>query len=374
MKFRILSVLFALSLLFWSCDEPLPYDNSDFIYNPFAFSQDTLNTFTDISAGDSEVEWAHHLRAWVGETKYYKSGFTLDFTFSDSSVVIGQADSIQIHFRHQMTFPENGADTLSDTYQSFDFYNTLGSPIDINSGYYGTLLGSDTMNVSGGNNYWSYTLPDSTLIDGDTTISLAILPGSAGSLSALYGGGSTIRPSLTFYYHEADSAGDDSVTTIPFLADSLYMSLMKKTEAFDPQYAYLSQLSNDSLIFSLNLVDLEPGDDTLLHVISAQFLPAISNDSSALYISTLTDSLRKYSLTVTDPESEITLGITLGANEEYIENEIKAIIQAALDDGRTTVDLIVRSNHIGYDPGFVAISMVASESAIFVNSSVAVRP
>lgn len=375
MKNRIIIPLIALSLTIWSCDEPKPFDNSSFIYNPFAFEQDTLQIVEEIRPGIQPVEWGHHLRAWVGETQYYKSGFTMDFSFSDTSLSVADADSIQIQFRHQFTFPENGADTLLGIPLNFDFYESTGISVDIGAGAYGSFLSRDTMTVAGSNNYWSYTLPDSTIMAGDTTISLGIFPGESGSMTVLYGGGSSIRPSLVFYYHEPDTAGEDSATThSPFLADSLYMHLIKQAGVFDPQYDYLSQLSSDTLTLTLDLQNMIPTSDTLIHMISSTLLLAVDLDESALYIPTLADSVQLYNMNLEDPESGISVNFSLGQDGAYYGNELKTIIQRALDDRRSIIELTLSSNHTGFDPGFIAISREADESAIFVSTSLAVRP
>ena len=374
MKIRIIISLIALSWAIWSCDEPKPFDNSSFIYNPFAFQQDTLHNVEELRLGTRSIDWADHLRAWVGETKYYKSGFTMDFSFADSSLNLADADSIQIQFRHQFTYPENGADTLPTPYIDFDFYETTGV-VDLSSDTYGSHLGTDTMKVSGSNNFWSYTLPDSTIMSGDTTISLGIFPAEFGSMTTLYGGGSSIRPSLVFFYHEPDTTGEDSVTThTPFLADSLYMHMVKQDGAFSAQYDYLSQLSGDTLVLTLDLQNMLPVADTLIHIISSNLLPAVALDSSALYLPTLADSVQMYNLKLKDPESGISVSFSLGQDGTYYSNDIRVIIQKALDDGRSSIELTLSSNHTGYDPGFIAISKDASASALFVNSSMAVRP
>ncbi len=374
MKYRILIALAAFMLVFWSCDEPIAYENSTFVYNPFSFRQDTLSSVDSIQYGKAEVQWGDHLRAWVGETKYYKSGLSVDFSFIDTSLDFLKTDSIQFQLRHLRTFPENGSDTLLTDYMSFNFYETTDQTVDIGTSSYGLLLGTDSMNVKGGNNYWNYTLPAGVILDGDTAISLGIFTDQLGFLSELYGGGSSIRPILSFYSHEPDSAGADSVTTKSFLADSLYMHLMEQVNAFDGSYGYIKQLADDSLTFSIDLGAIVPGGDTLLHIISASFLPAIDSLSSSLYIPSISDSLYKFKMTATDPISEYSVDIELGENSNYNSNQINIIVQAALDDDRTSIDLILRPGNIGYDPGFIAVSMDALKSAIYLSTSMAVRP
>lgn len=382
MNYRISIALSAFMLVFWSCDDPLSFESSNFVYNPFSFKQDTLYTVKTIQAGEADVQWGSHLRSWVGETQYYKSGITVDFTFADTSLDIALVDSIQFQLRHIQTFNENGADTLLTDYLSFGFYEiTDHQLVDIDAETYGALLGSDTMNVKGGNNYWAYTLQrvgdvdvEDVIILGDTTISLGIFPNELGVMSMLYGGGSSIRPILSFYSHEPDTAEADSVTSKSFLADSLYMHIMEQADAFGGGYGYISQLSNDSLIFSIELDDIVPGGDTLLHIISSSFLPAIDSLSSSLYLNSTSDSLQRFYMTVTDPVSEYGVEIQLGENNTYNTNQINLIIQSALDDDRTEIDLILRPGHVGYDPGFIAVSMDPLQSAIHLNTSMAVRP
>ncbi|MCF6238136.1 MAG: hypothetical protein L3J79_04865, partial [Candidatus Marinimicrobia bacterium] len=202
MKIRITISLIAISLAIWSCDEPKPFDNPTFSYNPFSFQQDTLHNIEETTPGKQSIEWGDHLRAWVGDTQYYRAGFSLDFSFSDSNLIGVDADSVQLWIRHQTSYPENGADTLVDTYKSFNFYQTTGVPIDLSAGIFGEHLGNDTMDVKSENNFWTFTLPDSTIMAGDTSIGLGVFPDEAGIMSVLYGGGSTIRPSLMFFFHE----------------------------------------------------------------------------------------------------------------------------------------------------------------------------
>jgi len=64
----------------------------------------------------------------------------------------------------------------------------------------------------------------------------------------------------------------------------------------------------------------------------------------------------------------------MGAGSTYYLNEIGWIIQNALDEGRSQLDLILRPSHVGYDPGFIAISQNALESALYVSASLAVAP
>ena len=71
MKTRILLGLTGLSLVFWSCDEPPAFTNTDFIYNPFTFIQDTLYSVESLEVGEADIEWGDQYRAWVGESKYY---------------------------------------------------------------------------------------------------------------------------------------------------------------------------------------------------------------------------------------------------------------------------------------------------------------
>jgi len=372
MKLPKYFAIVALMLGFWSCDEPVAYENSTFIYNPFSLQQDTLNNIESIEFGAANIDWGSNFRAWVGETQNYKAGISIDFLFADTSLDIASVDSIQFRLRHQQSFPENGNDTLTTDYLSYGFYETTGQLISIENASYGIYLGSDTGNVSGRDNYWNYTLPSDIIVPGDSTVSLGIFPESADVLSAIYGGGSSSRPLLLFFFHEADTAGGDSATYVSFLADSLYMHLTEQAGMFDrTQYHYITQLSKDSLIFNINLASIISDGDTIQHVISSSLLPFIDHAKSSMY---KPDSVLKFAMRLTEPLSNRTVDLELAADFSYKFNEIKYLIQSAIDDHQNQIELILRPNHVGYDPGFIAISKDATQSALFVSSSLAVQP
>ncbi|NQV29540.1 MAG: hypothetical protein HQ508_01515 [Candidatus Marinimicrobia bacterium] len=372
MKFRLYVAIVAITLGFWSCDEPIAYENSTFIYNPFSLQKDTLNSIDSIGYGAAEISWGSHFRAWVGDTRYYKSGISIDFLFADTSLDISSVDSVQLQLRHQQSFSENGIDTLSEDYETFGFYETTGLVVDIASSSYGMYLGSDTGKVTSKDNYWNYTLPADIIVTGDSAISLGLFPDNSGVMSAIYGGGSVSRPNLRFFFHEPDTAGNDSATSIAYTADSLYMHMMEQPGIFDrTQYYYLSQLSRDSLVFNVNLDAIITHGDTIHHVISSSILPMIDLAASSLY---KPDTVQNFKIRVTEPLSNRNVDIELNGDISYKINEIKGLIQAALDDDLDRIELILRPNHVGYDPGFIAISKDASKSALFVSSSFAVQP
>ncbi len=371
MKIRIPFAVLITALFLWSCDEPLSYDNASFVYNPFSFTEDTLNNVTATESRAAEIEWGSHFRAWVGETQYYKSGFTVDFVFSDTSLDIAGVDSIQFQVNHFLTYPENGADTIASTYLNFGYYETMDQAIDLESSSYGNFLGTDSMNISGGSNSWKYTLPLGLITEGDTTASLGIFPATTEYLSSFYGGGSVSRPLLNFFFHEPDTAGDDSATFITFDADTLYMHLIEKSGVFDrSQFDYISQLKNDSLIMTLDLQGFMFGGDTIQHVLSSSVLPAIDDMASSLYS---TDSVFRFSMIVEDPNSGLSATIEYGG-DGYNSNQVKDVIQSAIDDKEDVIELILKPTNSGYSPGFLAISIDASASALYVKSSLAVRP
>ncbi len=372
MKFRISFAIVALTLGFWSCEAPVAYENSTFIYNPFSFQKDTLKNIESIEYGAGQIDWGAHFRAWVGETQYYKSGITIDFRFADTSLDISSVDSIQLQMRHQQTFPENGSDSLVNDYLRFGYFETTGQTIEIQESQYGTYLSSDTGKVTSNDNYWNYTLPSDIIVAGDSTISLGVFPESAGTLSAIYGGGSISRPVLRFFFHVPDTAGNDSATSIAYTADSLYVHLMEQPGKFDrTQYHYISQMAKDSLIIHINLDAITTGPDTTQHIISASYLPMIDSLASSIYMQ---DTLKNFKIRLTDPVTDYNVDIELNGNLTYKLNEIKLLVQSALDADLNELELIVRPNHMGYDPGFVGVSKNASESALFVSSSLAVLP
>ena len=371
MKIRIPFAVALIALFLWSCDEPIAYDNDSFTYNPFSFTQDTLNNVTSITAGDADIEWSSHFRAWVGDTDYYKSGFTVEFNFPDTSLDIAGVDSILFKIQHVITYPENGSDTLEATHSIFGYYETMDQIIDIENSMYGILLGTDSMNIAGGNNFWNYTLPVDVIEEGDTIVSLGVFPATTDYFSSMYGGGSVSRPSLSFYYHLPDTAGEDSATFITYLADTLFMHFTEKAAAFDRvQFDYISQLKTDSIQMTLSLQDFDVEGDTLQHIINSSIFPAIDNLASALY---KPDSLFRFSMMVEEPISGYSTTIEYGG-DDYNTNEIKYLVQSAIDDKQTELDLILRSTNAGYNPGFIAISKDVTQSALYVSSSLAVKP
>lgn len=372
MKIRIPLVFFLTLLFFWSCDEPTPYENDDFTYNPFTIFEDTLQNITSIQSGDAEIAWENHFRAWVGETRYYKSGFTVDFVFSDTSLDIGEVDSIQFQVQHVLTYPEVGSDSLAADFHGFAYYETMDQSIDLANSVYGTFLGTDSMNITGGNNVWKYTLPDSLIHAGDTTASLGIFPVGTDYMSSFYGGGSVSRPKLLFYFHEPDTAGNDSATSISFDADAVHMYLEEKAASFDrTQYDYISQLREDSVSLTIDLTSFETTGDTLQHIIASQILPGIDDGASALY---RPDTLFRFSMLVIEPVSGLSTTIEYGGSGTYNSNRIRTLIQPSIDDKLDAMELTLKATNAGYNPGFIAISKDPDASLLYVKSSLAVRP
>lgn len=371
MKIRIPFAVVITALFLVSCEDPISHDNDSFIYNPFSFSEDTLFSVTATESKAGDIEWGSHFRAWVGETQYYKSGFAVEFIFADTTLDISQVDSIQLRVNHVLTYPESGSDSLASTNSSFGFYETMDQAIDIENAAYGILLGVDSMNISGGNNTWRYTLPPGIITEGDTIASLGIFPTETGYLSSLYGGGSLSRPLIYFYFHEPDTSGADSATFKEYEADSLYMYILEKSAPFDrSQFDYISQLKNDSLEMTIDLQGFAFGGDTIQHIISSKILPAIDNMASSLYTA---DSVFRFSMIVEDIHSGLSSTIEYGG-DGFNSNQIKNLIQSAIDDKEDTIELILKPSNAGYSPGFIAISKDPGGSALYVKSSLAVRP
>lgn len=371
MKIRIPFLLATITLFLWSCDEPTPYKNNDFIYIPFTLIDDTLTNVTSISHGNADLDWGAAFRAWVGETRYYKSGFESQFLFADSTLDIAGADSIQVELFHVKTFSENGADSLDRARSLFGFYNTAGHTIDIDNAVYGLELSLDSMAIEGATSTWKYTVPVDIINPEDTTFSLGVFPGMTGYMTALYGSASVSRPLLKFYYHEPDTAGLDSVTYMTFQADTLIMHFMEKSAAFDrTQYSYISQLKRDSLILTLDLDVLSVSGDTLQHIMSASLMPGIDDLASAMYAP---DTVQLLSILVEEPSTGLSTTLLYGESG-YVTNQIRTLLQPAIDAKESQVDLIISADSPGYLPGFLAISKDVSESSLEVQSSLAVRP
>ncbi|MCF7850993.1 MAG: hypothetical protein K9M85_04965, partial [Candidatus Marinimicrobia bacterium] len=296
------------------------------------------------------------------------------FQLPDTSLDLSTADSVLLYARHAMSFAENGTDTIISTYANAAFSRTDGQTIDILNSNFGSPLTVDTINVKTNNTYWTYRLPAGTVTPADTLVGLGIFPDETGFLSTVYGGGSSIRPSLLFYFHEPDSAGKDSATAVTVLADTLYQYLEEIPGAFDrTNFHYLSQLTQDSITIQLDIDPLMATGDTLVHIISSSILPAIDESVSSMYVSGTVDSLVTYYLRVLDYDASIASSLILGIDDDP-SNDIASIIQHAINSGDQTINLVLKSNHIGYDPGFIAISNDPAESSIYVHSSKVVRP
>lgn len=355
----------------------MPHANNTFIYNPFHFATDTLNNILSINSGQNEIEWNEHPRVWVGDTKYYKSGFTVDFAISDTNLTVSNADSIHLSMRHYMTFPENGEDSLTNDYASFDIYMTDGQDIDINnSATFGSLIDGASLNIKGEDDYWTFPLPADLISDEDTLVGLGVFPTEQGFLSTLYGGATTIKPQLLFYFHEPDSAGEDSVTWLTYPADTLIMDLYEKDDFINRnENNYLSQLTNDTLVYTLNLEGIKPGGDTLMHIVSSSFLPGIDLDASELYLSTTSDSLQRFSVKLLDtPDNPSYVEVELFADSLDFPNSVRVYVQSALDEDKDELDLILKPLYPGYGPGFLVFSNDESQSSLSLNSSMAVQP
>ncbi len=374
MKIRILITVVTVLIFIWSCDEPVAYDNGAFVYNPFSFQQDTIHSIESIDTARAAIEWGGHFRAWIGETQKFKSGISAEFNFSGLDTSRGIPDSVRFQIRHFKTYPDTGGTSLPSSTGLFGYYETTDQSIDIVSNSYGDPIGVDTLKISGGDDYWGYTLPDDRISEVDTVISLGLFPEEAGYLASIYGGGSVSRPALSFYYSEPDTANPDSmvVSTHTFLSDTTYMHIIEKAEAFDrSQFHYLSQMAKDSLVLNVNVSELMNSGDTLQHVISSSIIFAVDSAASDIH---MPDSTFKFNMLITEPVSNLSFELELGANGINRINQIKYMIQAAVDDDREQVELIINPTNPGYNPGFIAISQDASESALSYSISKAVRP
>lgn len=371
MKIRIPFALATIALFLWSCDEPTPYENDEFIYIPFTITEDTLGIVTSMSHGSADIDWGSAFRAWVGETQYYKSGFESQFVFADSTLDVAGADSIQVELFHVKTFPENGADSLSGHKSAFGFYSTQGRTIDLENDIYGLELSKDSMRIDGGTDTWTYTLANDIINPDDTTFSLGIFPEMVGYMSSLYGSASISRPLIKFYYHEPDTAGLDSATFMTFQADTLIMHFMEKSDAFDrDQFNYISQLKRDSLTLTLDLDAFSASGDTLQHIITASLMLGIDDQASAMYAP---DTLQLLSILVQEPTSGLSTTLLYGESG-FVTNQIRTLLQPAIDAKESEVQLVLSANSPGYLPGFLAISKAEAESLLEVQSSLAVRP
>ena len=107
-----------------------------------------------------------------------------------------------------------------------------------------------------------------------------------------------------------------------------------------------------------------------MHFIESRFLPAIDSLSSIHK----PDSIAKFRMSVADPVSKFTAELEVGELNYYYKNDIKYILQSALDEDRTSIELILRPNHVGYDPGFIAVSADPDKSSTYLSFSRAVKP
>ena len=372
-QFSLLLAVFALML--WRCDEPVPLENDGIVYNPFSIEADSLAANSPAVYGRSDLNWGSHLRTIVGNTQYYKAGFTMDFTFSDSTLDVASADSIQLRLRHVATYPEDPtADTLEASTVNFGVYEVIDGTIDMSSDVYGSLLGYQAMVVQGVDNYWDINLPAELVGAGDTTLTLGFFPEEPGFMSFLYGGGSSLGPQLAFYYHELDTLGQDSATVpTSFLSDSVYVHLIEQPNKFNqPQTVYLSQLWSDSLVFQFDLSSIDVTGDTLLSISTASLIPNIDHAASSVYLLGSADSL--FQMEIMDNHTAIARALDYGHDGTYYSDEINFMLQISLDEGETQLELVLRPDHLGFDPGFVAISMDPQAAWLQTVRTLAVRP
>jgi hypothetical protein len=273
-----------------------------------------------------------------------------------------------------MTFPEDASASLTADKVLLGVYNTTGQAVDVATAAYGNYLTADSMDISSGRAIWSFTLPGNTISEGDTAISLGVFPQQTGTLSFIQGGASSLRPMLTFFFHEPDSAGLDSVTSVSYTADTLYMHLYREETAFQADYLYLTQLAQDSVIISYDLTALQYAADTLVHIDSASIELPLNATLSNIYRPDTTTTLHKFIMTVEDPVSGLRTEIILQPDSTYLENDLYLLIQRAVDEERRSIDLIVRSGHSAYDPGYLAIDPAAGKTSLRVKTTLAVRP
>jgi len=253
-------------------------------------------------------------------------------------------------------------------------YETSGQSIDILASTYGTKLGADSVDVKNDNVSWTFKLPEGTVASGDSSVHLGLFPETTGLLSSVYGNASVLHPSLLFYFHELDSAGNDSATFVTILSDTLHMYLEEQPGAFDrSKYFYLSQLSQDSLVLDLDVSQLLPMGDTLTHIIKSELLLSVGTDASSFYVSGNVDSIPTYYLEALDKDATLTASLILLENGA-INDEIGSLVQNAINDSRESIELVLKSNHRGFDPGFMALDTAASASSIYVHRSLVVRP
>ncbi len=371
---RILPFVIAAALIY-SCDDPIAYENNDLVYNPFSVREDSLPADPNVVYGRESLDWVSHLRAIVGSTPSYKAGFTIDFNFNDSTLDIAGSDSIRLRLRHVGTYPGDASlDTLDKSYVEFGFYEMTDVPPDLEASVYGTLLGLQNMPVQATDGYWDFKLPADIIEPGDTTLHIGVFPQESDFMSFVYGGGSSLGPELAFYYHTLDTAGQDSATAPHnFVSDSVYVHLMEQPGAFEtPEMVYLSQLWSDSLVFQFDLSGIDVQGDTLISIVKASLLPEVDLDASAIYLLGSADSL--FLFEVTDNYSEITRSMQLGADGQYYSNEVKYFMQTSLDEEQATLELVLRPNHLGYDPGFIAIKTSPSAGSLYSLRSLAVHP
>lgn len=375
MKIRPFLPIVLTAVLITACDDPVPFENDDLVYNPFSVREDSLEAAPDFVYGRDSLDWENHLRMIVGNTDYYKAGFTMAFTFNDTSLDIAMADSIQLRLRHVTTYPSDPTlDTLDQSTVEYGFYEVVDGMVDMETGNFGNQLGLQSMPVQAVDGYWDFTLPLDIIESTDTTISLAVFPEEVGFMSFLYGGGSSLGPELAFYYHEQDSAGQDSATApLSFVASKVQVQLMEQPGAFAlDETVYLSQLWSDSLVVQFDLDQIDVSGDTLVSIVTASLLPQLNLDSSAIYLVGAADSL--FLFEVTDHFSDQSRSMELGSDGQYYSNEVDYFIQSSLDENESTLELVIRPNHLGYDPGFIAIDTSPSAASLHSLRTLAVRP
>ena len=379
MKTLLLSLL-SLSLLFlMGCDEPQPLESSEFLYNPFSFEHDTSTATAAPVWVSSSWDQNSDYRTWIGQNAQQRAAFSLTFSL-DTLADWSNADSLHLRLRHSLSFPVSGdmsIDTLEKALVSV--YDGSSTPLDLENDLFGQLITSEEKYIDGTNQFWNFMLDQSTLVNEDSSITLNVQSESTEYITSVYGIKATYAPALRFFFHEpyqqADSAGMDSVTYITLFPDTLSLQFDHLDPARDTStYAYMSQLEGQGLMFTFPITDLHPSGDTLRHIMDADLLPAVDTLISNIYIPSSADTDRRFHMTLGDTLTGYQVNVSVDESGTLYETGLHIMLQNAVDEGRDEIELLLAPNHIGYDPGMLAIRKDNLHNMLSSYSSKAVRP
>ncbi len=379
---RIVGIWLVLgSLLIFSCEDPQAMRSDGLVENPFAVSMDTLRMDDQsiISAIDT-VHWDATDIVYAGQTSDYVAGFSFTISYPDSFWNVSTLDSVYVVLTLANSFPDDPADTLEQDSAIFTFHDIQGIEFDPLSNP-GPELHSSTYPIKGTRPTWHLPLDTTFLANYDTTIQIGVTAAGNGHLTAVYGVSSTYRPRITFVhstpYLEPDSINVGDSTFIHNEWAGIMDGVMhEQPGAFDhSNFWYIKQLSGDYLGFGFHLGEWGSNVDTLRHMIRSRIALAPDTLRSKIYATSPDDSTREFVIRVKDPETDITSTIFLDADFNDKLNDIRGLLQDAVDAHADSFVVELRTGNRARKPSYLAFSKAAGSFAdIEVTSSKVVAP